>query len=320
MAKKHIFITGISGFIGFHLAKALQKTGHLVIGCDNFQAYYDPKLKLARSHLLKESGIPVIEKDICDTEGLKKLLQDYEITHLVHLAAQAGVRYSLIDPKSYLHSNLEGFISVMEACRSRPEMAFIYASSSSVYGLNEKIPFSEKDQTDLPTSLYGATKKSNELIAHAYHHLFGIRMTGLRFFTVYGPWGRPDMAYYSFTKAILENQPIQVFDNGGGKRDFTYIDDIVGGIIASIDLQSSYEVFNLGNHSPQTTLELISCIEKHTGKTAIKELVSKQPGDVTVTFADIKKSQKKLGFTPKTSLDEGIRNFVHWYMDYRLSQ
>ena len=199
-------------------------------------------------------------------------------------------------------------------------MPCVYASSSSVYGLNESIPFAEKDQTDHPTSLYGATKKSNELIAHSYHHLFDLQLTGLRFFTVYGPWGRPDMAYYSFAKAIVENRPIQVFDEGKGKRDFTYIDDIIEGIIASIDLKAGYEIFNLGNHSPQTTLELISSIERHLGKAAIKEFLPKQPGDVDITYADIKKSQKKLGFQPKISLDEGIRNFIHWFIDYEKKQ
>ena len=317
MQKKHVFITGIAGFIGYHLALALQKQGHLVVGCDNFLPYYDPKLKELRVKNLKEKGISVSDCDICDTKNIKRFIKDYEITHFVHLAAQAGVRHSLTDPGSYVKSNLEGFVSVLEVCRESPEMRLIYASSSSVYGKNEKIPFSESDVTDSPTNLYGSTKKSNELMAHAYHHLFGIPMIGLRFFTVYGPFGRPDMAYFHFTKSILEGKTIAVYDNGEGKRDFTYIDDIVEGIVSSLDYDAKFEVLNLGNNSPCSVLELIEYIETYTGRKAKCEYLGPQAGEVSITYADISKAKKMLAFSPKTSLKEGIRKFVDWYLEFQ---
>jgi len=311
---KKIFLTGIAGFIGMHLALYLKKRGALVVGSDNFNAYYDPELKRMRARILQENQIPVFETDIRESPQMEKHLLDYDISHFVHLAAQAGVRYSIKHPESYVHTNLEGFVQVMEVCRRHPQMKFLYASSSSVYGLNEKIPFSEEDRTDRPASLYGATKKANEVIAHAYHHLYGISTTGLRFFTVYGPWGRPDMAYYSFTRAILEGKPIQIYNQGAMRRDFTYIDDIVQGVAAAIYLSADCEVFNLGNNRPEDVLTLVSLIEKFTGKTAIKELLPMQPGEVPITYADISKSQKLLGFSPKVSLEEGIHHFVKWYL------
>ena len=315
-SKKQILVTGAAGFIGHHLSLALKRRGDDVIGCDNFHPYYDPKLKQDRTSILQENGVLALPVDIREREALQNIIDDYGITHIVHLAAQAGVRYSLVNPQSYVDSNLEGFLSIMELCRANPGIKCVYASSSSVYGLNTKIPFSESDPTDLPTSLYGATKKSNELIAHAYHHLFKIPLTGLRFFTVYGPFGRPDMAYFSFTKAVLEENPILVFGEGKLLRDFTFIDDIVEGTIAAIDLGANYEIFNLGNHKPCSVLDLISCIEKETGKKAQMQFEPMQPGDVHTTYADISKSQKMLGFYPKTSLQEGIEKFVSWYTSY----
>ncbi|HEX4839261.1 MAG TPA: NAD-dependent epimerase/dehydratase family protein [Rhabdochlamydiaceae bacterium] len=312
----HIFITGIAGFIGFHIAQALRKRGDTVVGCDNFNAYYDPQLKRDRAAILEKVGIKVFEADICDGALLEKLVVENKITHFLHLAAQAGVRHSIKQPQDYVASNLDGFIKVVEVIRHHPEIPLVYASSSSVYGLNKKIPFSETDQIDLPSSLYGATKKSNELIAHAYHHMFGISVTGLRFFTVYGPWGRPDMAYFSFTDAILKGKPLQIFNEGQMKRDFTYIDDIVAGTIAAIDLAAPCEIFNLGNHKPEGVLHLVEILENHLGKNAVKNFLPMQLSEVPVTYADISKSQKVLGFSPKISLETGIEKFLAWYREY----
>lgn len=311
---KRIFITGIAGFIGFHLALHLSSQGHFVIGCDNFNTYYDVQLKKGRQKLLEEKNIPIIESDIRNSALLEKLMLEKGITHLVHLAAQAGVRHSINHPESYVESNLDGFVKILQICRTCPGIKFIYASSSSVYGLNKKIPFSESDPTDSPASFYGATKKANELIASSYHHLYGIPVTGLRFFTVYGPWGRPDMAYFSFTNAILKGEPIHVYNQGQMKRDFTYIDDIVQGITAAIELGAKCEIFNLGNHRSEDLMQLIALIENKLGKKAIKEFLPMQSGDVPVTYADISKSQNMLGFNPITSLDEGIEKFINWYL------
>lgn len=318
LSTKRIFITGIAGFIGFHLALFLKERGDLVSGCDNFNSYYDPALKRARAALLKEKGIPVLESDICDSARLEEVVKRENCTHFVHLAAQAGVRYSLKHPEQYVRSNLDGFVQVIELVRKYPLMKFIYASSSSVYGLNKKTPFSEEDRCDTPANLYGATKKSNELIASSYHHLYGISVTGLRFFTVYGPWGRPDMATYSFTKAILRGEPIQVYNHGKMQRDFTYIDDIVKGTAAAIDLGAACEIFNLGNNHPEELLTLIALIEKMTNKRAKIEFLPMQPGEVLATYADITKSQKMLGFCPTTSLEEGLSRFIAWYSQQRL--
>jgi UDP-glucuronate 4-epimerase len=311
-----IFITGIAGFIGFHVALALKKRGDTVFGCDNFNDYYAPDLKRDRAAVLAEQGIEVVEADILDRLLIEKIVEDEEITHFVHLAAQAGVRYSMSHPEAYVHSNLDGFVQVIELIRKYPHIPLIYASSSSVYGLNTKIPFSESDPTDSPSSLYGATKKSNEVMAHAYHHMYGIQATGLRFFTVYGPWGRPDMAYFSFTRAILEGRPIKIFNGGKMKRDFTYIEDIVAGTLSAIDLSAPLEIFNLGNNKPVEVLHLVDLLEKHLGKTAIKELLPVQKSEVPITYADISKSQQKLSFKPKTSLEQGIVKFLSWYREY----
>lgn len=311
---KRIFITGIAGFIGFHLALALKKRGDVVVGCDNFNNYYDPELKRERARLLSLEGISVTSCDIVDKQSIEDQFQKHAISHVVHLAAQAGVRYSLKHPESYVHSNLNGFVQVLEALRQFPHIKLVYASSSSVYGLNTKTPFSETDPVDHPASFYGATKRSGELIAHSYHHIHGLSCTGLRFFTVYGPWGRPDMAYYSFAKAILEEEPIAVYGEGKLMRDFTYIDDIVQGTIAAIDLEANNEIFNLGNHSPVSVIELISHLETLLGKKAKIQFEPIPPGDVHATFADITKSKKVLGFEPKTSLREGLNHFTDWYL------
>lgn len=310
---KRILITGAAGFIGFHLAKHLKSRGDFVLGLDNFNAYYDPALKLDRQKLL---DIELITGDIRDTALLKSLIDKNEITHFVHLAAQAGVRHSLNVPSDYVSANLEGFVSVLEACRSKPSIKLIYASSSSVYGLNKKIPFSVDDKTDSPTNLYGASKKANELMAHSYHHLFGFSVTGLRFFTVYGPWGRPDMAHYLFARNICEGKPIQIFNEGKMRRDFTYIDDIVQGTTAAIDLGADCEIFNLGNHRPVELLHMITTLENALGKKAIKQFLPEQRTEVIETYADIEKSTNLLRFRPQITLEEGTLRFVEWFKHY----
>ena len=314
--QKRILVTGAAGFIGFHLALQLKKRGDFVIGIDNFNTYYDLKLKHDRKNLLQQEGIEILSADICQRDFIRLTLLQNQITHVVHLAAQAGVRHSLSEPDDYVASNLQGFVSILEACRTFPTLKVIFASSSSVYGLNKKIPFSVEDKTDHPANLYGATKKANEVIAHSYHHLYGLSITALRYFTAYGPWGRPDMAYYRFTRQICEGNPIQVFNHGQMRRDFTYIDDIVRGTIAAIDLGAAYEIFNLGNHRPVDLFYLIELIEEELGCKAIKELLPMQMGEVTETYADISKSQQMLGFTPTISIEEGIARFVKWYRSY----
>jgi UDP-glucuronate 4-epimerase len=313
--KKKIFITGAAGFIGFHVANHLRLRGDEVIGYDNFNSYYDPQLKRSRAHELKKIGVEVIHGDVCSLEDLTQALIKQSIDCLVHLSAQAGVRYSLQNPHAFVKSNLDGFINILEACRHL-HLKLVYASSSSVYGLNSKVPFSESDRCDAPVSFYGATKKSNELMAYSYHHLFGIPMSGLRFFTVYGPWGRPDMAYFSFTKSIVEDKQIELYNHGDMERDFTYIDDIVDGVAAAIDLNSSYDIFNLGNHKPEKLMTLVQILEKNLGKKAHAVLCGMQPGDVLRTYADIEHSQNKLNFFPKISLEQGLEKFVAWYKQY----
>lgn len=313
---KKVFITGAAGFIGFHMAQYLQERGDSVIGYDNFNPYYDPSLKQAREAQLAKRGIQIQKGDCSDRKSLQQAIENFQPTHLLHLAAQAGVRYSLENPQTYLQSNIDGFLNVLEICRLYPSIPLIFASSSSVYGLNHKIPFSIEDRTDRQASLYGVTKKTNELMAQTYHHLFGISVTGLRYFTVYGPWGRPDMAYFLFTKAILEGKPIQVFNQGNMKRDFTYIDDIVEGTAAALDKAYPHAIFNLGHHHPEELLHLIALLEKGLGKKAIKEFLPLQSGDVVSTYADIQESTRQLGFAPKISLDEGIERFLSWFKAY----
>lgn len=313
---KRVIITGAAGFIGFHLARHLNKRGDQVIGYDNFNDYYSPVLKRERHKQLMQEGIEIVEGDICNLPLLSETVRRHEATHFVHLAAQAGVRYSITNPQAYVKSNLEGFVNVLDICRHSPSIKLTYASSSSVYGLNKKIPFSEEDLTDQQASLYGVTKKTNELMAKTYHHLFGVSVTGLRFFTVYGPWGRPDMAYYSFTDAIVKNKPIEIFNQGKMRRDFTYIDDIVAGTAKAIDLGAPCEIFNLGNHQPEELITMIELIEEFLGKKAQKNFLPMQPGDVEETYADISKSQTMLNFVPKTSLRDGLSRFVEWYQNF----
>lgn len=307
--KKFIFITGIAGFIGFHLASSLIKNGDYVIGCDNFNNYYSPDLKRARAYELRSLGAEIIEEDIRNIRSLKQ-----NITHIVHLAAQAGVRYSITHPQPYSVSNLDGFLKILELCRSIPNVKLIFASSSSVYGGNTKIPFSETDPTDSPISLYAATKKSGELMAKSYHHLYNIPMVGLRFFTVYGPWGRPDMAYYSFAEKIRKGTPIPVFNHGKMERDFTYVDDIVQGTIRALDHCNGFEIYNLGNNKPEPLMHLIELLETHLGKKAQIDFQPMQMGDVKSTYADIQKAERELGFSPTTPLDVGIAKFSDWFL------
>jgi UDP-glucuronate 4-epimerase len=311
----NILITGIAGFIGFHLAHFLSRRGDRVIGCDNFNPYYHPQLKRHRAERLEEQGVKVLEIDIRDSSQLKDIIQKEKITHLVHLAAQAGVRYAAKNPHAYVESNLDGFLHILELIRFFPHIPLIYASSSSVYGLNQKIPFAESDPTDMPSNLYGATKKSNELMAYAYHHMFGISTVGLRFFTVYGPWGRPDMAYFSFTDAIMQSKPLQIYNQGQMKRDFTYIDDIIQGVVAALDKVRGYDIFNLGNHQPESVLTLVHLLEEKLGRKAMIEWAAASAGEVEITYADIAKSQGQLQFQPAVSLSEGLDHFIKWYQD-----
>jgi UDP-glucuronate 4-epimerase len=312
---KRIFISGIAGFIGFHLARFLKKQNIYVIGIDNFNNYYDVGLKNLRRAILEKENIKVIKLDLNETEKLEDILIENKITHFVNLAAQAGVRHSLKNPNAYLKSNIDGFVSVLEAIKEK-DIKLIFASSSSVYGDNKKIPFSIDDKTDNPTNLYGATKKANEVIAFAYHSLYKIPMIGLRFFTVYGPFGRPDMAYFSFTKDIIEGKEIKIFNNGDMKRDFTYIDDIVLGIYNALDLKSTFEIFNLGNNSPISLMDFIEVIENRLNKKAKKIFLPLQQGEMLNTFADIKESKEKLNFYPKTSIEKGMDIFISWYDNY----
>ncbi len=313
--KKFIFITGIAGFIGFHLASSLIENGDYVIGCDNFNNYYSPDLKRMRADQLRSFGVEVIKEDIQNIRSLKQ-----NITHIVHLAAQAGVRYSITHPQPYSNSNLDGFLKILELCRTIPNVKFIFASSSSVYGDNSKIPFSETDPTDSPVSLYAATKKSGELMARSYHHLYNIPMVGLRFFTVYGPWGRPDMAYYSFAEKILRGEPIPVFNHGKMERDFTYIADIVQGTVQALNHCNGYKLYNLGNNKPEPLMHLIKLLETHLGEKALIDFQPMQIGDVKTTYADIQRAERELAFSPTTSLDIGIAKFSDWFLRHRAAK
>ncbi len=310
---KTVLLTGAAGFIGFHVAQALSERGDRVIGLDNFNAYYSPALKRARAQILKEQGIEIVEADLNDRDVLKHLFKQHPFTDVLNLAAQAGVRYARHNPEAYIRSNIDGFLSILETLREYPHVKLTYASSSSVYGRNEKVPFATTDRTDQPANLYAATKKANELMAYSYHHLYGIAMTGLRFFTVYGPWGRPDMAYYSFAEAIRKGEPIHLFNNGKMQRDFTYIDDVVRGTVAALDYEGEYELFNLGNHKPVELLTFVSTLEKLLGREAVKVFEGPSAGEVDATYADISDAQQKLGFQPQTDLEEGLKQFVEWY-------
>jgi len=314
---QRIIVTGAAGFIGFHLAQSLLKDGCQVIGIDNINSYYDPQIKHRRLEILRQyPKFQFHKQDIVNFDKLSEIFHREKPHVICHLAAQAGVRHSLTHPEDYIQSNLIGFFNLIELAKQHQCENFLYASSSSVYGNNTKIPFAVEDTVDHPISLYAATKKSNELIAHTYSHLYGLPTTGFRFFTVYGPWGRPDMALFLFTEAILKNHPIKVYNFGNMRRDFTFIDDIIQGIKAAIPKKFPYEIFNLGNHQSISLTYFIELIEKALGKTAVKELLPMQPGDVPESMADIDHSRNLLGFNPQTSIEIGIASFILWYRDY----
>ena len=330
-----ILVTGAAGFIGFHVARRLLSDGRPVVGLDNMNAYYDPKLKEARlAELAKLSGFQFAKCDLADRAGMEKLFAGHRFPYVVHLAAQAGVRHSLTDPHAYVDANLVGFTNILEGCRHHGCKHLLYASSSSVYGANTRMPFSVHDNVDHPLSLYGASKKANELMSHAYAHLFRLPVTGLRFFTVYGPWGRPDMAMWLFTAAILAGKPINLFNNGNMRRDFTYIDDVVESVVRLVERapapnpdwsgaepdpgssNAPWRVYNIGNNSPVELLEVVRLVEEAIGKKAARELLPMQPGDVPATYADVDDLMRDVGFRPSTSIADGVARFVAWYKDY----
>ena len=316
-----VFVTGTAGFIGMNLAQSLLGDGHEVVGLDNFNDYYSVQLKRDRHALLAHHPrYTGVEGDLCDTTLLTRLFKEHQFDGVCNLAAQAGVRYSLTNPFVYQKSNLEGFLNILEACRHAKIPRLVYASSSSVYGGNTKLPFSESDPVDHPVSLYAATKKANELMAHTYTHLYGLQTVGLRFFTVYGPWGRPYMAMWIFTKTMLEGKPIPVFNHGKMRRDFTFVDDIVAGVKASLFSPglNPYEVINLGNHNAENLMDMIGILASNLGVNPKMELLPIQPGDVEATYADISLAQAKLGFKPTTSIAQGIPRFLAWYKEYHL--
>jgi UDP-glucuronate 4-epimerase len=330
-----IFVTGAAGFIGFHVSKRLLERGDDVVGIDNLNDYYDPALKHARLDILRKfERFEFVRADIADRAAIEELFACHKPSRVVHLAAQAGVRYSLTNPHAYTESNITGFLNILEGCRHYGVEHLAYASSSSVYGANTKQPFSEHDNIDHPVSLYAATKKANELMAHTYAHLFGVASTGLRFFTVYGPWGRPDMALFRFTRGILAGEPIPVFNEGRMIRDFTYIDDIVEGVVRVLDKRAEpdpnwsgadpdparsyapYRVFNIGNNNPVLLLDYIAALEAALGRKATLDLLPMQPGDVVSTRADVSELEEAVGFRPSVTIAEGIARFVTWYKDY----
>jgi UDP-glucuronate 4-epimerase len=319
-----VLVTGAAGFIGFHVSQALLERGCIVIGYDNCNDYYDVSLKEGRLGVL--SAYPeftFIKGDLADKEALDSVFSTYAPTIILHLGAQAGVRYSIDNPYAYLQSNLVGFLNILEACRNFKTSHLVYASSSSVYGMNEKVPFSTSDNVDSPVSLYAATKKSNELMAHCYTHLYGFPSTGLRFFTVYGPWGRPDMAYFSFTNKIVKGEPIKIFNNGDMWRDFTYIDDVVAGILNILpnppvanEHGDRYKVYNIGNNKPEQIMDYFAALEKALGVTAKKEFLPMQPGDVYQAYADVDDLMRDFDFKPSTPIEVGLQKFVDWYRGY----
>ena len=330
-----VLVTGAAGFIGFHLSRRLLAAGIEVLGLDNLNDYYDVGLKESRLELLRENpGFSFVRVELADAAGVETVFREGGCDRVVHLAAQAGVRYSLENPRAYIDSNIVGFLNVLEGCRHHGIAHLIYASSSSVYGLNTRMPFSVHDNVDHPVSLYAASKKANELMAHSYSHLYRLPVTGLRFFTVYGPWGRPDMALFLFTRAILAGEPIKVFNHGRMERDFTYIDDIVEGIYRLLPAvpepdpnwsgaapdpgrsPAPYRLYNIGNHSPVKLLDFITTLEQTLGREAVKEFLPLQPGDVPATCAEVSDLEEAVGFRPDTPLAEGIRKFVDWYLDY----
>jgi UDP-glucuronate 4-epimerase len=326
MSDQAILVTGAAGFIGFHVARRLLAEGCTVVGLDNLNDYYDPALKAARLDILQgEARFSFERTDLSDRASIEALFARHRFARVVHLAAQAGVRYSIDHPHAYVSANLEGFVNVLEGCRHHGCRHLVYASSSSVYGANTKQPFSVDDKTDHPVSLYAATKKANELIAHSYSHLYRLPVTGLRFFTIYGPWGRPDMAYFLFTKAILAGTPIKLFNHGRMRRDFTYVDDVTRVVSRLIDQAprddgqaagAPARVYNVGNNHPEDVTHVVAVLERELGRVAVREMLPMQPGDVTETFADVTELMRDTGFRPQTSIEDGLRNFVAWYRDH----
>lgn len=330
-----ILVTGAAGFIGYHVAQRLLGRGDAVVGIDNLNDYYDVRLKEARlARLQGHPGFTFVKVDLADRAGMERLFAEFEMDRVVHLAAQAGVRYSLTNPHVYVNSNIVGFLNVLEGCRHGKVGHLVFASSSSVYGANTRMPFSVHDSVDHPVSLYAATKKSNELMAHSYAHLYGLPCTGLRFFSVYGPWGRPDMAIFLFTRAILEGRPVEVFNYGQHRRDFTYIDDIVEGVVRVLDhiperdplwgtkgldpatSPAPYRLYNLGSGQPVDLMRVIELLEVALGRKAQKNLIDIQPGDVPETFADVHDMAREVGFRPGVSIEEGVSRFVAWYREF----
>jgi UDP-glucuronate 4-epimerase len=330
-----ILVTGAAGFIGFHVARGLLAQGRAVVGVDNLTPYYDPKLKEARlAELASDANFRFVRLDLADRGGVAALFAAERFPFVVHLAAQAGVRHSLLDPHAYVDANLQGFVNVLEGCRHNGCRHLLFASSSSVYGANTKLPFSVHDNVDHPISLYAASKKANELMAHSYSHLFALPATGLRFFTVYGPWGRPDMAMFIFASAILEGRPIRLFNRGNMRRDFTYIDDVAESVVRLVDhipagnpqwsgakpdpgsSSAPWRVYKIGNNRPVELLRVVELLEQSLGQTARKELVPMQPGDVPATYADVDDLRREIGFRPSTSIEDGIARFAAWYRSY----
>ena len=335
MSSDSLLVTGCAGFVGFHFARRLLEAGKPVVGLDNLNDYYDPALKLARLDLLeKYPAFTFLKLDLADRAGMKAAFEQFGFSVVVHLAAQAGVRYSLQNPHAYADSNLEGFINILEGCRHAGCRHLLFASSSSVYGANTKLPFSVHDNVDHPISLYAATKKANELLAHSYSHLYGLPMTGLRFFTVYGPWYRPDMALYVFARAITEGRPINLFNHGNMRRDFTYVDDVVEAMTRIVDRppqgdpkwsganpdpsssSAPWRIYNIGNNRPEELMHVVALLEKGLGRAAEKVLLPMQAGDVLETFADVDDLARDIGFRPQTSIEDGIEKFVAWFRDY----
>jgi UDP-glucuronate 4-epimerase len=336
MTRDPVLVTGAAGFIGFHVAQRLLAQGRTVVGLDNMNAYYDPALKEARRAKLEKSfpAFRFVKLDLADRDGMQGLFAEQRFPFVVHLAAQAGVRYSLVDPHAYVDANIQGFLNVLEGCRHNGCRHLLYASSSSVYGANTRLPFSVHDNVDHPISLYAASKKANELMAHTYSHLFRLPATGLRFFTVYGPWGRPDMAMFIFASAIMQGQPIRLFNAGKMRRDFTYIDDVSEAVVRLVDRMpeanpnwsedapdpgtsaAPWRVYNIGNNSPVDVPYVVSLLEQEFGRTAIREDAPMQPGDVPATYADIADLTRDIGFQPSTPIEEGIRRFAAWYREY----
>jgi UDP-glucuronate 4-epimerase len=335
MPNDRLLVTGAAGFIGFHVAQQLLAEGREVVGVDSVNDYYDPRLKEARLDILKQNpGFIFAKLDLADRAASKALFEQHPCPVVVHLAAQAGVRYSLQNPRAYVDANIQGFANVLEGCRHNGCKHLLFASSSSVYGANTKLPFSVQDNVDHPISLYAASKKANELMAHAYSHLYRIPATGLRFFTVYGPWGRPDMAMFIFAKAILAGEPIRLFNHGKMRRDFTFIDDVSQAVVRLVDRppqgdpkwdgshpdpatsSAPWRIYNIGNNRPEELMHVVLLLEKEFGRSAIKEMLPLQPGDVEATYADVSDLEREIGFRPSTSIEDGIARFARWYREY----